>query len=87
MLDLLVAEGYSVTGFVRRQEHAEQIKASGAAVVMGDLNDKKAITEQTAKHDITLHTGKLQAIVVPRARSTDMSNSNCRPSSKCRGRV
>jgi nucleoside-diphosphate-sugar epimerase len=42
VLDLLVAEGYSVTGFVRRKEHGDAIKASGAAnVVLGDLNDKK----------------------------------------------
>ncbi|KAK4621928.1 Oxidase ucsJ [Fulvia fulva] len=53
---LLVAEGYSVTGFVRRKEHGEQIKKSGAEVVYGDLNDKTAITEQVVKHDITFHT-------------------------------
>jgi len=57
VLDLLVSEGYSVTGFVRRQQHAEQIKASGAtAVVLGDLNDKDVITEQVTQHDIVLHT-------------------------------
>lgn len=56
VLDLLIAEGYSVTGFVRRKEHADQIKASGASVVMGDLNDKATITEQTMQHDIVIHT-------------------------------
>lgn len=56
VVDLLVAEGYSVTGLVRRKEHADGIKASGAAVVMGDLNDKALITEQTSAHDITIHT-------------------------------
>lgn len=56
VLDLLVAEGYQVTGFVRRQEHAEGIKASGGSVVMGDLGDKDTITQQTAEHDIIFHT-------------------------------
>lgn len=57
VLDILVAEGYSVTGFVRRQEHAEGIKASGASsVVMGDLDDKSLITEQASQHDIVFHT-------------------------------
>lgn len=59
VLDLLVSEGYTVTGFVRRKEHGEQIKASGAQVVFGDLNDKAAIAEQTTKHDIVLHTGEI----------------------------
>lgn len=56
VLDLLIAEDYSVTGFVRRQEHADQIKASGASVVMGDLDDKASIREQTTQHDIVIHT-------------------------------
>ena len=41
---------------MRRKEHADGIKASGAEVVMGDLNDKAAITEQAVKHDIIFHT-------------------------------
>jgi nucleoside-diphosphate-sugar epimerase len=40
VLDLLVAEGYSVTGLVRRKEHGQQVEESGATVVYGDLNDK-----------------------------------------------
>ena len=57
VLDLLVAEGYKVTGFVRRKEHADGIKASGASlVVMGDLDDKSLITEQASQHDIVIHT-------------------------------
>ncbi|KAK9769127.1 putative NAD(P)-binding domain-containing protein [Seiridium cardinale] len=57
VLDLLVKEKYLVTGFVRRKEHGDQIKASGASdVVIGDLSDKDLITEQTAKHDIVIHT-------------------------------
>ncbi|KAF2206351.1 hypothetical protein CERZMDRAFT_119314 [Cercospora zeae-maydis SCOH1-5] len=53
---LLISKVYQVTGFVRRKEHGEQIAKSGAQVVQGDLNDKDKITEQTAKHDITIHT-------------------------------
>lgn len=56
VLDLLVAGGCSVTGFVRRKEHGQGIQASGATPVYGDLNDKQAITEQTLKHDIVIHT-------------------------------
>lgn len=57
VLDILAKEGYSVTGFVRRKEHGEGIKASGASnVVLGDLDDKKLITEETIKHDIIFHT-------------------------------
>ena len=57
VLDLLVAEGYNVTGFVRRKEHGDDIKASGATnVVLGDLDDKKLITEQTVRHGIVFHT-------------------------------
>lgn len=56
VLDLLISEGYSVTGYVRRKEHGEQIKASGASVVIGDLNDKASITEQTIQHDVVIHT-------------------------------
>ena len=56
VLDLLVGEGYAVTGFVRRQKHAEQITASGATAVLGDLNDEQAIAEHTSKHDIVMHT-------------------------------
>ncbi|KAI7480493.1 NAD dependent epimerase/dehydratase family protein [Hortaea werneckii] len=56
VLELLISEGYSVTGFVRRKEHAEQIQASGASVIMGDLGDKASITQQTLKHDVVIHT-------------------------------
>ncbi|KAI1802144.1 NAD(P)-binding protein [Daldinia bambusicola] len=57
VLDLLVKENYSVTGFVRRQEHADQIRASGATdTVLGDLNDKALITKHALTHDIVIHT-------------------------------
>jgi NAD(P)-dependent dehydrogenase (short-subunit alcohol dehydrogenase family) len=56
VLELLLAEGYIVTGFVRRKEHGDQIKASGAKVVQGDLDEKTKIMEQTIKHDVVIHT-------------------------------
>ena len=52
VLDLLVAEGYKVTGLVRRKEHAEGIQQSGASTVMGSLDDKQLIREYTAKNDM-----------------------------------
>lgn len=56
ILHNLVAEGYEVTGFVRRQEHGEKIKASGAkSFVLGDLNDRQKIADQASEHDITIH--------------------------------
>lgn len=52
VLDLLVAEGYNVSGLVRRKEHAEGIQKSGATAVMGSLDDKHLIAEHTAKNDM-----------------------------------
>lgn len=57
VLELLVKEKYLVTGFVRRKQHGDQIKASGASeVVIGDLNDTELISEQAAEHDVIIHT-------------------------------
>ncbi|KAI0018626.1 hypothetical protein F4780DRAFT_506166 [Xylariomycetidae sp. FL0641] len=57
VLDVLAEEGYKITGYVRREEHAKQIKATGASeVVLGDLHDKPLITQHTAAHDIVIHT-------------------------------
>ncbi|WPH03941.1 NAD dependent epimerase/dehydratase family protein [Acrodontium crateriforme] len=53
---LLIGEGYTVTGLVRRNEHAEQIKSSRASCVSGDWNNKDTITKQVLKHDIAFHT-------------------------------
>ncbi|KAI0420736.1 NAD(P)-binding protein [Xylaria grammica] len=56
ILDLLVQENYAVTGYVRRKEHGEQIKASGASeVAYGDLGDTAKITGLTVTHDIVFH--------------------------------
>ncbi|KAG4218486.1 hypothetical protein PC116_g33034, partial [Phytophthora cactorum] len=57
VLDLLAKENYEITGYARRQEHADQIKASGATnTVLGDLNDKALITKHALSHDIVVHT-------------------------------
>lgn len=56
VLDILIEHGYSVTGLVRRDEHAKGIEASGAVAVKGSLDDKDLITKQTIEHDIVFHT-------------------------------
>ncbi|KAI4863550.1 NAD(P)-binding protein [Hypoxylon rubiginosum] len=57
VLELLAKEDYSVTGYVRRQEHANQIIATGATdTVLGDLNDTALITKHALSHDIIIHT-------------------------------
>lgn len=56
VLELLVSEGHPVTGLVRRESHAAQIRASGATAVLGDLNDRSLITKHVAEHAITIHT-------------------------------
>ncbi|KAF2452218.1 NAD(P)-binding protein [Karstenula rhodostoma CBS 690.94] len=56
VLELLVGEGYTVTGLVRRDEHAEQIKKSGALAVKGDLNDHDLIVKHVLEHEIIIHT-------------------------------
>ncbi|ETN37862.1 uncharacterized protein HMPREF1541_07485 [Cyphellophora europaea CBS 101466] len=56
VLDLLLTEGYSVTGYARRQEHAKQLEASGASTVLGDLDDTQKITDLTLQYDIVIHT-------------------------------
>ncbi|KAI1770633.1 NAD(P)-binding protein [Hypoxylon cercidicola] len=57
VLELLAKENYVVTGYVRRQEHANQIKTTGATdTVLGDLNDKALITKHALSHDIIIHT-------------------------------
>lgn len=56
VLDLLVAENYKVTALVRRQEHADGIKESGATPIIGDLHDEKLIIEHVSKNDIVIHT-------------------------------
>lgn len=56
VLDLLIAEKYTVTALVRRESHATQIQTSGAHPIMGDLHDGDLITATTTEHDIVIHT-------------------------------
>lgn len=56
VLDILIEQGYSVTGLVRRDEHAKGIESSGAVAVKGQLDDKELITKQTVAADIVFHT-------------------------------
>lgn len=56
VLDLLIAEGYKVTGLVRRKEHGAEIEKSRAIALYGDLNDHDLIAKYTAESDITIHT-------------------------------
>ncbi|KAI0108056.1 NAD(P)-binding protein [Daldinia grandis] len=57
VLDILAKENYEITGYVRRKEHADQIKASGATdTVVGDINNKALITKLALSHDIVIHT-------------------------------
>ena len=52
VLDLLVKEGYNVSGLVRRQERARGIEQSGATAIIGSLDDNQLITEHTARNDM-----------------------------------
>lgn len=56
IIDLLHPKGYTISGLVRRKEHAEGIRASGATPIMGDLNDKSLIIQHTLSSDIVFHT-------------------------------
>ena len=74
VLELLVANGYVVTGYVRREEHAHGLRASGASdVVFGDLNDKALIIQHVAKQ-ACLRTNEQRAGVLL-VRSDDPTRS------------
>ena len=53
VLELLVGQGHTVTGLVRRDSHAEQIKASGALAVKGNLDDHSLIVKHVLKNDVS----------------------------------
>lgn len=56
VLELLVKDQYNVTAFTRSKEHGAKLTATGAKnVVLGDLGDKKLISDEVTKHDIVLH--------------------------------
>lgn len=53
VLDLLIDEGYTISGLVRRQSHGDQIKKSGALAIQGDLNDHDLIVKHVLENDVS----------------------------------
>jgi nucleoside-diphosphate-sugar epimerase len=51
VLELLVREGYNVSGLVRRKSHAEQLINSDALPVEGDLNNHDLIVKHVLEND------------------------------------
>jgi nucleoside-diphosphate-sugar epimerase len=56
VLDLLLAEGYRVTTLTRRESYAIELQKSGAKTVLGSLEDRDVIVNQTVASDIVIHT-------------------------------
>lgn len=56
VLDLLLAEGYTVTTLTRRENYATELQQSGAKTALGSLDDNDIITKHTVASDIVLHT-------------------------------
>ncbi|KAI5272091.1 NAD(P)-binding protein [Aureobasidium subglaciale] len=56
VLDRLLEKDYDVTTLVRRQEAADELKQKNVKVVMGTIDDLDLITQQTASHDVVIHT-------------------------------
>lgn len=53
VLELLVGEGYAVTGLVRRKEHGERIAKSGGLPIQGDLENYDLIVEHVVESDVS----------------------------------
>jgi nucleoside-diphosphate-sugar epimerase len=56
ILDLLLAEGYTVTALVRRVAHAAELQAIGAATIIGNLEDGDLLEQQVLESDIVIHS-------------------------------
>jgi len=52
----LVALGHEVTGLVRSDAKAEQLRRLGARAVIGDIADPATYREHAAEHDALVHT-------------------------------
>jgi nucleoside-diphosphate-sugar epimerase len=52
----LLAAGHQVLGLVRSEKAAEQLKATGAEVYLGDINDQAAMREGATQCDAVIHT-------------------------------
>lgn len=56
VIDRLLENGYKVTTLVRRKEAVQDLEKDGIATVLGTIDDKEIIANQTAKSDIVIHT-------------------------------
>lgn len=56
ILDLLLAEKYTVTALVRREAHAAELQALGASTVLGNLDDSDLLARQASESDIVIHS-------------------------------
>lgn len=52
----LLKTGHQVLGLVRSEKAAQQLKATGAEVLLGDINDLKVITQGATQCDAVIHT-------------------------------
>jgi len=55
----LLEAGHDVTGYVRSEPSAQQVRALGAAAIVGDLEDKTMIDAALAAHDAALWLAQL----------------------------
>lgn len=51
----LLENGYNITTLVRRKEAVQELEKYGIKTVIGTIDDKAIIAEQTAKSDIVIH--------------------------------
>jgi nucleoside-diphosphate-sugar epimerase len=52
----LLTAGHEVLGMVRSEKAAEQLKANGASVLLGNVNDLEIITQGATQCDAVIHT-------------------------------
>lgn len=52
----LLTAGHEVIGLVRSEKAAEQLKATGAGVLLGDVNDLDIITQGATQCEAVIHT-------------------------------
>lgn len=52
----LLAAGHQVLGLVRSDKGAEQVKAAGGEVLLGDVNDQEIIKQGARECDAVIHT-------------------------------
>ncbi|PNS14597.1 UDP-glucuronic acid decarboxylase 1 [Sphaceloma murrayae] len=62
VIDRLLENGFKVTTLVRRKDAVPELEKDGINTVMGSMDDKDVITEQTSKSDIVIHTASADHI-------------------------